>query len=103
MLPAVIISLEQDATKSGNALAHSLLKEVKNYKCVATLYLMCDVPAACGVSAQLHFSVFHYLPICCTKVCMYVTSNNSSLSLLKTTAWAMLKQMDTHLQLTLTT
>ncbi|XP_035683974.1 zinc finger protein 862-like [Branchiostoma floridae] len=42
-LPAVIISLDHEAKQNGNAVASGLLKWLKSYKTLATLYLLCAV------------------------------------------------------------
>ena len=43
VLPAVMTSLESEAEERGQALAHGLCKVVKQFKFIATLYMMCDV------------------------------------------------------------
>ena len=43
VLPAVITSLESEAVDRRQALAHGLCKVVKQFKFIATLYMMCDV------------------------------------------------------------
>ena len=42
-LPAVLTSLEREATERSEPMAIGLLKTIKTYKFVATLYLMCDL------------------------------------------------------------
>jgi len=43
VLPAVITNLESEAADRRQALAHGLCKVVKQFKFIATLYMMCDV------------------------------------------------------------
>ena len=65
VLPAVITSLEREATERGDALAVGLSKVVKRYKFIASLYLMCDtLPIVSRLSrlfqvATIDMSVLH--------------------------------------------
>ena len=43
VLPAVITSLESEAEEREQVLAHCLCKVVKQFKFIATLYMICDV------------------------------------------------------------
>ena len=43
VLPAIITSLESEAADRGQALAHGLCKVVKQFKFIATLYMIYDV------------------------------------------------------------
>ena len=57
-LPAVITSLEREASERGDALAIGLSKVVKQYNFVASLYMMCDVlPKISQLSCIFQFSV----------------------------------------------
>ena len=57
VLPAVITSLESKAEERGQALAHGLCKVVKQFKFIATLYMMCDVlPVVSHLSRILQYA-----------------------------------------------
>lgn len=57
VLPAVIASLEREATERGDALAVGLSRVVKHYNFVASLYMMCDVlPTVSRLSRIFQFS-----------------------------------------------
>ena len=57
VLPAVITSLEREASERGEALAVGLCRVVKKYRFIFTLYAMCDVlPLISYLSRLFQFS-----------------------------------------------
>ncbi len=57
VLPAVIASMEREATERGDALAAGSNRVVKRYNFVASLYMMCDVlPKVSRLSRTFQFS-----------------------------------------------
>ena len=67
VLPAVLVSLGREAEERGDALAHGLSKVVRQYKFIATLYMMCDVLPSITwlscvlLSTSIDLSQFHML------------------------------------------
>ncbi len=60
VLPAVIASLEREATERGDALAVGLSRVVKHYNFVSSLYMMCDVLPKVSRLIKPYFSVCYY-------------------------------------------
>lgn len=81
VLPAMIASLESEAEERGQALAHGLCKVVKQFKFIATLYMMCDVLPV----------VFHL-----SKIFQYPDIDLSVLQKLKSTTVKELKLLKDH-------
>ena len=50
-LPSVFASLQREASERGEPMADGLYRRMANYKCMATLFLLCDVlPHICCLS-----------------------------------------------------
>ena len=78
VLPAVIASLEREATERGDALAVGLSRVVKHYNFVASLYMMCDVlPKVSRLSR-----IFQFSTIDMSSLHKYVTTAVEALKLL---------------------
>ena len=73
VLPAVISSLEQEASERGDALAQGLSKVIKSYSFIATLYMMCDIlPLVTRLS-----HIFQISDVDLTARHKYVTTTNA--------------------------
>ena len=98
VLPAVITSLEREASERRDTLAFGLHTVVKKYKFIATSYMMCDVlPLVSRLSC-----IFQYSTIDLSAMHKYVSLTTTSLSLLKEQPGPCLKKLDNDLQSSLT-
>ena len=87
-------SLESEAEERGQALAHGLCKVVKQFKFIATLYMMCDV-----LPVVSHLSrIFQYPDIDLSVLQKLESTTIKELKNLREHCGAQLKRLDTDLK-----
>ena len=93
VLPAVITSLEREASERGDALAIGLCKVVKQYNFISTLYMMCDIlPPVSRLSRMFQSSTIDL-----GMMDSLVSSTIQSLELLKQQDGMFAKQLESDL------